>query len=331
MLIMKTHTATKPAASFVEGVLVFIVMVKENPDFQEQCQDRLQPTKVQTETMSSPPENSPRIGLALGAGGAKGLAHIPMLEVLDELGVKPYRISGSSFGAIIGALYASGLSGREIREFIGGLLISENEKWPEALFRKDILKWIDFIDPEIGKGGLIGSDSFIHYLYKALNSTRLEDLPVPLKIVAADLWKREQVVLESGDLPSAIKASMALPGLFSPVPLNGRLLVDGGTINPVPYDLLLDECDIVIAIDVMGSCSKTASMTPSFFDTIFNSIHVLQQAIVHEKLERHRPHIYIKPDIIDVRVLEFFEAESIYRQAEPAKEQLRRELIALLG
>lgn len=274
---------------------------------------------------------SPRVGIALGAGGAKGLAHIPMLETFDDLGIKPHCIAGSSFGAVIGALYASGLSGREIREFIGELVISENEKWPEALFRKDILKWIDFIDPEIGKGGLVGSDSFIHYLYKALNSTRLEELPIPLKIVAADLWNREQIVLESGDLPTAIKASMALPGLFSPVPLDGRLLVDGGTINPVPYDLLLDECDIVIAVDVMGSCSKTASMTPSFFDTIFNSIHVLQQAILSEKLKRHRPQIYLKPDIVDVRVLEFFEAETIYRQAEPAREQLQRELSALLG
>jgi NTE family protein len=275
-------------------------------------------------------KKTPRIGIALGAGGAKGLAHIPMLETLDELGIKPHCIAGSSFGAVIGALYASGLSGRKIREFISGLIISENERWPEALLRKDVLKWIDFIDPEIGKGGLIGSDSFIHYLYKALNSTRLEELSIPLKIVAADLWKREQIVLDSGDLPSAIKASMALPGLFSPVLLNGRLLVDGGTINPVPYDLLLDECDVVVAIDVMGRSSYSAITTPSFFETIFNSIHVLQQGIVNEKLQRHRPHIYIKPDIVDVRVLDFFEAETIYRQAEPAREQLRRELIALL-
>ena len=108
--------------------------------------------------MQSLPDSPLRVGIALGAGGAKGLAHIPMLEALDELCIKPHCISGSSFGAVIGALYASGLSGLEIREFISGLVISENENWPEALFRKDILKWIDFIDPEIGKGGLIGGD-----------------------------------------------------------------------------------------------------------------------------------------------------------------------------
>lgn len=281
--------------------------------------------------MQSLPATSPRVGIALGAGGAKGLAHIPMLETLDELGIKPHCISGSSFGAVIGALYASGLTGLEIREFIGGLVISEHENWPEALFRKDILKWIDFIDPEIGKGGLIGGDSFIHYLYRALNSTGMEQLPIPLKIVAADFWKREQIVLDSGDLPSAIKASMALPGLFSPVQLGGRLLVDGGTINPVPYDLLLDECDITIAVDVMGRSTNTTGRAPSFFDTIFNSIHILQQTIVDEKLKRHRPQIYIKPDIVDVRVLDFFDAERIYRQAQPAKEQLKRELSALFA
>jgi NTE family protein len=267
-----------------------------------------------------------RVGIALGGGGAKGLAHILMLEALDELGVTPSCISGCSMGAVIGALYASGLSGSDIRAFIGRLVISGKETWSEALFRKDVLKWIDFIDPELGKGGIIDGENFIQYLHKAVPYRHIEDLAIPLKIVAADFWRREEVVLESGDLPDAVKASMALPGLFTPVLMHDRVLVDGGTVNPVPYDLLIDDCDIVIAVDVMGQTSVDTHGLPSFFDAIFNTVHIMQQSILVQKMRYRRPDIYIRPDMFGIRMLEFYKADTIYRYAETAKLHLKREL-----
>lgn len=273
----------------------------------------------------------PRIGIALGSGGAKGLAHILMLEVFDELGIKPHIIVGSSMGAIIGSLYASGLTGKDIRKVIDELVISEKDTLSKVLFRKDVLKWIDFIDPNIGSGGLIDGENFMQHLHQALGSNRFEELAIPLKVVAADFWRREQVVLESGELLPAIKASMAVPGLFTPVRLNNKVLVDGGTVNPVPYDLLWPECDITIAVDVMGAMSIDTQEIPSFFDAILDSVHIMQQSILMRMMKIRSPDIYIKPDIMDIRMLEFYKADEIYRQAQGAKDKLKRELERLLA
>jgi len=272
-------------------------------------------------------QDAPRVGLALGAGGAKGLTHILMLEVFDELGITPCAISGSSMGAVIGALYASGLSGKQIRRFINGPATSDEHSWPNPLFRPDVFKWIDFIDPELGSGGLIDGENFIHYLRQEVHTADFDQLAVPLRIVAADFWKREQVVLENGPLLPAIQASMALPGLFTPVRLGDRVLVDGGTVNPVPWDLLPGDCDITVAIDVMGTISpQDGDTNPSFFDAIFNSVHIMQRAIVEEKLKRRQPDIYIRPLLNNIRMLEFYRADEIYRQTQPAKRELRQQL-----
>jgi len=272
-----------------------------------------------------------RIGIALGGGGAKALAHIPMLEALDELGVQPHLITGCSMGAVIGALYASGLSGRDIRNFIDKLVASRNETWPEALMHKDVLEWIKFIDPELGTGGLIDGENFIQYLHQEIQVKHFSELRIPLRIVAADFWKREQVILDQGELLPAIKASMAFPGLFVPVKIGGRVLVDGGLVNPVPYDLLLDECDITIAVDVTGSITAPADSQPSFFDAIFNSIHIMQETIITEKLKTRQPDIFIRPAINGIRMLEFYKAETVYQMAAPAKDDLKRALAKMLS
>ncbi len=285
-------------------------------------------TPKSSKNLQPPPE---KIGIALGAGGAKGLAHILMLEALDEMGIRPHMMAGSSMGAVIGVLYASGLSGKEIRQFIGRLVVTGDESWPEALFSKDLVKWIDFIEPELGSGGLIDGENFIRYLHTAIGGSVFSELSIPFKVVAADFWRREQVVIESGSLLPALKASMAIPGLFAPVTMNDRVLVDGGTVNPVPYDLLLDDCDITIAVDVTGSAPVDNHTLPSFFDAIFSSVHIMQKTILAEKMKQHRPDIYIKPAITGVRMLDFFNADLVYRQATPAKVQLKEELAKILS
>jgi len=270
--------------------------------------------------------HKPTIGIALGAGGANGLAHILMLEALDEMGISPHRISGSSIGAIIGALYASGMSGNQIRRLVEQFIISPEEKLFEELVNKDALRWIDFIEIELGRGGLLNSEGFIAYLYDALKRESFEELKIPLRLVAADMWNRQQVVFDSGALLPAIKASMALPGVFEPVVFNNHVLVDGGTVNPVPYDLLTTDCDIVIGIDVIGERSSPDTSIPSYFETIFNSVKVMQHAIMTEKLRRTKPAIYIAPRIVDIRALEFYRTTQIFDQAQPAKDELKRQL-----
>lgn len=271
------------------------------------------------------------IGLALGGGGARGLAHVLMFEVFDELGVKPRSIAGTSIGAIMGALYASGLSAKDIRELITAWLSTESKKWSRAVVSMNILKWIDLIDPSLGRGGLISSDKFLGFLHQAIKQSSFQELKIPLKIVATDFWKGEQAVFESGELLPAVKASMALPGIFDPVTVGDRIFIDGGAVNPLPYDLLMRESGTIVAIDVSGTVTDRADAPPAFFETIFQTFHVMGQSILADKLRLQRPDIYIKPDIVDVKALDFLKAKDIYSQAAPAKERLKRKLAGILA
>ena len=275
------------------------------------------------------PEHSqkdPTVGIALGAGGANGLAHIRMLEALDEMSIRPHLISGSSIGAVIGALYASGMGGKKIREMVETFIISPGERLVEKLLNKDVTRWLEFIEIELGRGGLMDSEGFISFLYENIGQDTFQKLDIPIKIVAADLWDRSQVVYESGPLLPAIKASMALPGVFQPVIHDDRILIDGGTVNPVPYDLLRAECDIVIGIDVIGERTKPEDSAPGYFEAVFNAAKVMQHTIMVEKRHREEPDIYIVPRISDVRALEFYYAESVFEQAQPAVDELKTQL-----
>jgi NTE family protein len=168
----------------------------------------------------------------------------------------------------------------------------------------------------------------LSYLYKNVQVSSFEELQIPLSVVTTDFWKREQVVFESGELRPAIQASMAIPGIFTPTKFNGAILVDGGAVNPVPFDLLLDKCDFSVAIDVAGK--RSPKKAPTFFDTVFNTFGIMQQSIVAEKLRHQQPDILIRPEIVDIRALEFYKLASVFEQARPAKEQLKHQLARYL-
>ncbi|NQT94422.1 MAG: patatin-like phospholipase family protein [Lentisphaerae bacterium] len=267
-----------------------------------------------------------KIGLALGGGGAKGLAHIPIMEVLDELGVRPYRIAGTSIGAVVGALYASGRTASQIREGVRRMVISRGDSFKAALRKKDVLKWFEFLDVEFSGRALFKGDKFIQFLYDSMGVAAFEELQIPLRVVATDFWTSEQVVIESGPLLPAVKASMGLPGVFTPVVLNGRTLIDGGGVNPVPYDLL-EDCDLRIAVDVMGVMigAKKRSI-PHLFRAVLGTFDIMQHSIMREKMAHDPAEIYVKPEIAGIELLEFFKADEVYAQAEPAREKLKREL-----
>lgn len=272
-----------------------------------------------------------KLGIALGGGGAKGVAHILMLEALEELGWQPYCISGTSIGAIIGALYASGNSAKGLRDDLTAASFSEDGSFFDDIFNKDLSRWWDMLDLNFGGKGLLDAREFLARLHSKLKVSTFEELEVPLRIVAADFWEREQIVFDSGRLLPAVHASMALPGVFQPVQINGRVLIDGGVVNPVPFDALPEACDVVVAVDVIGQRElNEADPLPSFGDAIFNTVQIFEKSIVREKLRQRAPTIYIEPEITDIKVLEFFKAADVFRQAEPAKQKLKNELEKLL-
>jgi len=270
------------------------------------------------------------VGLALGGGGAKGLAHVPMLEVLDELGVKPARIAGTSIGAVMGALYASGISGSRIREGVRRMVIHKGDSFREALKKRDALRWFEFLDVDFGHSGLFKGDKFIEFLFEQIGKDAFEDLEIPLQVVATDFWTSEQVVLDSGDLLSAVKASMGLPGVFTPVERDGRILIDGGGVNPVPHDLLAD-CDVILAIDVIGQRQRDRpGQVPNLVRAVLGTFDIMQTSIVEAKRRLHPPDLYLHPRITGVDLLEFYKADDIYAQAAPERDRLAAELKRLI-
>jgi NTE family protein len=277
---------------------------------------------------AAPKPRGRRVGVALGGGGARGLAHLVILEALDEMGVRPHCLSGTSMGAVMGALYAAGHSAAAIKAIIDAALASKRRHG--GFFRKELLEWVQLMDPAMGRAILLSSGDFIGFIHDEIGAKTFAQLQIPLQVVAADIRRRQQVVLAAGDLLTALRASIAFPGLFDPVMVHDRLLVDGGMVNPVPYDLLLGECDIVIAVDVAGRRTQSAA-EPGFFEIILDSFQTMEHTIVAEKIKNHAPAIYVKPDLVDIRLLDFAKAPEIYRQAQPAKQQLKHSLQKLLA
>ena len=270
--------------------------------------------------------SGPTFGLALGGGGANGLAHIPMLEVLDEMGIVPHVIAGCSIGAIIGALYASGLTGKQIRAQIGQFLVDGDEAEHKLFALPKSMRWLDFIDPSLATGGLLDNSDFISYIGEVMPARRFRELRIPLKVVTAELMSGAQVVIDSGELLPAIQASMAVPGVFPPVVIDGRTLVDGGVANPLPYDLVQPGSDIVIAIDVSGNRDLEGDEKLSSLGVLLRSFHTMSNNILTEKLKHQRPTVYVKPDIRNVQILEFYKARQVFEQAQPAQQELTRKL-----
>ncbi len=266
----------------------------------------------------------PSIGLALGSGGAGGLAHIRMIEVFEELGLRPDTVAGTSIGAIVGMLYAAGMDTagmRELFETFGESALNpfaDNDGGVD-IGPTDLLK-LDFDD-----GSVLDSDGFFELVAERIDARSFEDLDIPLKVVATNYWDGETVVLSDGDLFEAVKASMAVPGLFAPVHRDDRLLVDGGTSNPLPWDRL-GEHDIVIAIDVTGTRNQDEDESPDLADLLFNTFEIMQQSMIAQMRKASPPDVYIKPELSGVRLLHFDRVDEIIEQAGPAADELRSAL-----
>ncbi len=273
--------------------------------------------------------SDPRIGLVLGGGGARGIAHVPVIEALDEMGLTPTAIAGTSIGAIFGAARAGGLTGAEIRErtlaSFGNRSAALAKLWtlrPRKL--GDLLTggWgLGQLSPEKILGAFVGD---------ALPES-FEACPIPLSVVATDFYGGCEVIYASGDLRRAVAASIALPTLFKPVVIEGRVLVDGGIMNPVPVDALPREVDVIVAVDVVSYPQPADGRSvPGALEVMFGSTQLLMQQIAAAKFERRHPDILLRPPVDHVRVLDFLEAGKILAAAEVTKEETKRRLGRLL-
>ena len=176
-----------------------------------------------------------KVALALGAGGARGLAQVGVIEALCARGLNIVAISGSSSGALVGGIHAAGKLG-EFREHI------------ERLDRGDFLR---LLDPVLGEGGLMRGDALVHAMREVVGNPRIEDFEIDFTAVAVDLERQREVWLRSGLLWDALRASFAIPGLFTPAMLHGRALVDGGLLAPLPIAATrLSDAHRLIAVDM---------------------------------------------------------------------------------
>ncbi len=178
-----------------------------------------------------------RIGLALGGGAARGWAHIGVIRALAEHGIKPDLVAGTSVGAIVGAMLCSDH-------------LDAFERWVRSLNRRDVLSYLDFA---IGNGGFIQGRRLMDRFHQQFGKMDFAQLRYPLGVVATDLYSGQERWLREGDLAQAVRASMALPGVFTPVQFDGEWLVDGGLVNPVPVSLChAMGADRVIAVNLSG-------------------------------------------------------------------------------
>ena len=178
-----------------------------------------------------------RVALALGSGGARGYAHIGVIEVLEERGYEIAAVAGSSMGALVGGLHAAGS-------------LDAYAQWVRALSQRDVLR---LLDPSPSAPGAIRAEKIMTKVRELLGGVLIEDLPVPFTAVATDLVARKEVWFQEGPLDVAVRASIALPSIITPVVINGRLLADGGIVNPVPIAPTVPAgADVTVAVALSG-------------------------------------------------------------------------------
>lgn len=256
--------------------------------------------------------NGKKLGLALGSGGARGSAHVGVLRVLEENGIRPDVIAGASMGAEVGGAYAAGVSVEEL----------------EALWRTThVGRVMRTLLPTIPWAGWSSGAEVVRFVRRLVGDVQIEDLPIPYAAVATDLSSGLCHPITKGSLATAIRASLSIPGLFTPVWLDGRLLVDGGVSNPVPVDVARSlGADVVIGVDVLVRPEevrlsgipdwrdRTLGLTaggpddaalalergrrfyPSVFSVLFQMSTIFQKRVCDLSLSLHPPDVVIQPD-----------------------------------
>jgi len=272
------------------------------------------------------PDNAsmPRIGIALGGGSARGLTHIPFIEAMDELGLKPSVIAGSSIGALIGAGWANGMSGAELRDHsmnvLGTLRNIAARIWGRQIrnvggliqngfnLQLDATKVVDAFLP----------DPFPDFF---------EELQVPLYVVATDFQSWHQAVFNSGPLRPPIAGSISIPSFFKPVSFANHLLVDGGVVNPLPLDQASVDVDILVGIDVNGDPSDRLKRADyRALDVWFGSAQIMMHSLTAHMMAAYPPDVYARPHVNAFGAMEFWRVKEILASADKEKDHFKRNL-----
>ena len=267
--------------------------------------------------------------LALGSGGARGLAHIAVIEALDEMGVRPTAIAGTSVGALIGAAYASGMSGKDIRHHVLANAHNPSETRRRLLAAR-AGKLSDLLSGAFSQATQMDAEKFCMQFLPDAIPAEFSALTTPLTVMATDLHRREGAALSSGPLRPALAASIAFPGLFRPVSIAGRIMVDGGATNPLPFDQLAGRAEIIIAVDVVGAPAERSDL-PSAWESVFLTLQIMGSTIVAAKHRHAAPDLMIRPNVAIFRTLDFYQASAILRVADAVKAEVKEKLGALLA
>jgi NTE family protein len=302
------------------------------------------------------PSRRPRIGLALGSGGARGWAHVGVLHALSAAGVRPDVVAGTSIGALIAGVHLAGH-------------LSTLDAWARALTRPRLLA---YLDPRMSGGGLIGGQRMLAFMDRYFGALKVEDLPVPFVAVATDLRTGHEVWLQEGRLAEILRAAISLPGVFTPVRRERHWLVDGALVNPVPVSVCRAfGAELVIAVnlnaDQLGRLRVTRGArsprvadlepdlveqsrvfrgrggtmwqqmarrernTPSLFSVMVAALNITQDRITRARLAGDPPDVTIRPDLGHIGLLEFDRAAEAIDAGACAAEGAIAELRAVLG
>jgi NTE family protein len=266
----------------------------------------------------------PRIGVALGGGSARGLTHIPYIEAMDELGLKPSVIAGCSIGALLGSGWANGMSGAELREHsysvLGTMKIIAGRIWGNQFkVLGNILQ--KGLHMQLDAGHVV--DSFLPEPFP----TTFEELKIPLYVVATDFQSWHQAVFSSGSLRPAIAGSIAIPTLFRPVQFSNHLLVDGGVVNPLPLDQAAIDCDVLIGIDVNGDPSHRINQIEyGPLDSWFGAAQIMMHALIAHTMAAYPPDVYVRPHVDMFGAMEYWRVREIIEYAANDKDNFKRQL-----
>ncbi len=274
-----------------------------------------------------------KLGLALGSGSARGWAHIGVIRALADAGYQPDLIAGCSIGAFVGAACANGD-------------LDKLESWVSGLAWQDVLK---LLDPSLS-GGLIKGEKLIDFFQRHFIDHDFSALPMPFACVATDLANGHEVWLKEGSVAAAVRASLAMPGLFTPVEREGRLLVDGALVNPVPVSLCRSMgADVVIAVDLGADqtgralrreemraqdnswlqrlrssigLGGDASGLPSMATVLTSSINIMQSRIARSRLAGDPADVLLTPHLSDLTLMDYHRAGEAIAEGRAAVERM---------
>lgn len=247
-----------------------------------------------------------RVGLVLSGGGARGFAHIGVINVLEKHKIKISAVAGSSMGSVIGALYASGLSGKEIEKIVTKI------SWKEA---------VKILDITFSREGLIKGKRFTEFIGQHLKHKRFEELPIPLLINSTDIKTGEEIVFKKGEILRGIRASASFPGLMIPGRENGKILMDGGLVNPLASGLF-DGLDIDFSIMVnvsTGFGGKINYEKPGMTDIFKISVNIMQEELIRLRLQQIKEDfILIRPDVTKANLFDISDISKLIKKGEIA-------------